>query len=119
MTREARIKKSTEFQSYPPAVQEKIRKGEVEVGFTEEMVRLALGKPDRKYTRTTDRGSEEVWAYIERRSKPGIGVSVGVGAGSPVGYGGGVSVGTSADEVVERLRVSFQSGKVVSIEDLK
>lgn len=115
-TPETRIsKRRALFDTYPAAVQEKIKAGDVETGFTEEMVLLALGKPDRRYTVSLDKGSVVVWAWTE--SRPGIGVGLGVGTtGGRYGVGTGISVGAGGGNVSERIRVSFQDGKVVSVE---
>ena len=62
----SRIKKNQDkFQSYPPEAQQKIRNGQIDVGFSKDMVEMALGKPDRVYTRKTESGSQEIWAYTE------------------------------------------------------
>lgn len=55
----------------PAETQDKIKAGVVEPGFTEDMVYVALGKPDRTYTRRTHAGISEVWSYVdvERRTK--------------------------------------------------
>jgi hypothetical protein len=64
-TPETRIKKNPElFAQLAPEQQEMIRKGQVAVGFNAEMVRLALGEPDRYTTRTDQDGTSEVWHYI-------------------------------------------------------
>jgi hypothetical protein len=43
-----RIKKNQQlFDTYPSSTQELIRAGQVEVGFTMEQTRMALGRPDR------------------------------------------------------------------------
>jgi hypothetical protein len=52
------------FARFPPDVQAKVQKGEVEVGFTRDMVRLALGRPQRISTRTTEAGQLEIWLYM-------------------------------------------------------
>lgn len=52
------------FAQLSPQDQDLIRQGRVAVGFTGEMVRLALGEPDRFTTRTTPNGTGEVWHYI-------------------------------------------------------
>jgi hypothetical protein len=45
----SRISRQQElFDSYPPEVQENIRNGVVEVGYTPEMVVMAIGEPDEK-----------------------------------------------------------------------
>ncbi|MBV8063247.1 MAG: hypothetical protein JOY51_06600 [Nevskia sp.] len=103
------------FDSYPPAVQQKIRAGQADVGFTPEQARMALGEPDRKFTRTTAAGSSEVWAY--RDSGPMFSFGVGGGSfGSHTGVGGGVGVATGGDAPDDKLRLVFVNGAVVSIE---
>ena len=64
----SRIKKNPElFASFPPEVQEKVRQGKVEVGFNTDMAAMALGAPDRTYTRSTAEGVAEIWAYVDYR----------------------------------------------------
>ena len=75
------------FDGYPPEVQERIRAGEVAVGFTEEQVLMALGKPDRRTKVVADDVAAEVWTWT--KSKPGFGI--GIGTGSSVGN---VGIGT-------------------------
>lgn len=101
------------FDAYPAQTQEKIRNGEVEVGFTPEMARLALGDPDREYTRTTAEGTEDIWAY--RDSGPRFGFGLGIGSfGS--GLGGGLGVSTVGDAPDDKLRLRFKDGQVAAIE---
>ena len=68
-TPETRIKEKPEvFNGFPPEVQAKVRTGQVDIGYTKDMVYIALGKPDREYTRTTSDGPYEVWSYTDRYS---------------------------------------------------
>ncbi|HEX4048121.1 MAG TPA: hypothetical protein VH309_09825 [Elusimicrobiota bacterium] len=112
----SRVKKHRgEFDSYPPAVQRKILAGQVEVGFTDRQVALALGRPDRIYSRTTAAGRQEVWAY---GVGPGPRVGLGFGFGGPMGpgfYGSGISVAPPVERGA-RLRVVFKNGVVVAVE---
>lgn len=114
-TPDSRIEKnSAAFAGYPPAVQAKIRAGEVDVGFTTEMVQLALGKPDRVIRRRTAAGESEVWIYADK--SPTFSFGVGIGGGGHHS-GGGVAVGASTDgDRDDRLRVVFDAGKVAAIE---
>ena len=104
------------FDSYPAEVQQKIRAGQVDVGFTQEQVRLALGEPDRRYTQQTAKGESQVWAYSKSSSGISFGLGVG-GIGASSGVGGGVGVssngGGSGDD---KLRVTFDAGRVTVIE---
>lgn len=105
-----------EFAGWPAAVQAKIRAGQIDLGFTPEQVRVALGDPDRIYVRTTAAGEEEVWAYFERRGRFSFGVGVGMGAGYNNAAGGVVyAPGEHRDAFDAALRVTFQKGRVASI----
>ena len=67
--RDRRIASSQEiFNSFSTEIQQKIRDGQIELGFSEEMVRLAWGMPDMTYTRTTDQGEATVWTYSKTRT---------------------------------------------------
>ena len=52
-----------EYYQLDPDAQEKIRHGTIDVGFTPNMVYMALGKPDAKRQRTTNDGTSETWIY--------------------------------------------------------
>jgi hypothetical protein len=72
-TPEARINKSPEaFAKLSVADQQLIREGKVAVGFTPEMVRLALGDPDRVTTRTDASGVNESWSYSTYETDEGV-----------------------------------------------
>lgn len=63
-TPESRIKEKPDiFNQFPPEIQSKVRAGQVDIGYTKDMVYIALGKPDREYTRTTADGTFEVWSF--------------------------------------------------------
>ena len=114
-TPESRIAKDqAAFAAYPPPVQERIRAGQVDVGFTAAMVRLALGVPDQVFTRVTDRGTDEIWTYRDRHPRFSFGLGVGGGGGSTsVGTGVGVSTGGPHGD---RYQITFQGGTVTSIQ---
>jgi outer membrane protein assembly factor BamE (lipoprotein component of BamABCDE complex) len=107
------------FNTWPPAVQDKVVLGQIDVGFTTDQVRVALGEPDRVFTRTTADGTSQVWSYRDRKPRFGFGIGIGTGSfGHRGGTFGGVSMGTGGgyhDD--EKLGVVFDpSGKVASIE---
>ncbi|MBI1374938.1 MAG: hypothetical protein GC159_19645 [Phycisphaera sp.] len=64
-TAKDRIAKSPDvFNGFPPDVQEQVRRGEVRIGFTKPMVQMALGDPDRVFTRQEASGmTVEAWIY--------------------------------------------------------
>jgi hypothetical protein len=55
------------FATFPPEAQAKVRNGEIAIGFTKDMVRLAIGGPRQIHTRTTREGDAEVWTYTSFR----------------------------------------------------
>jgi hypothetical protein len=116
-TVDSRIAKNREaFNTWPPAVQDKVVVGKIDIGFTPEQVRVAIGEPDRVFTRTSADGTSQIWSYRDRGPRFGFGVGVGMGSfGSRSGSFGGVSVGTGGgyrDD--EKLGVVFDSGGHVS-----
>jgi len=118
-TPDTRIAKNRgSFDSLPAETQQKIRAGQVEVGFTPEMVQLALGEPDRVFTRHSDRGDTEVWGY--RTLGPRFSIGIGVGTfGRHSSVGGGLGVSTGGYDPEEKIRVEFREGKVTAVDTLK
>jgi len=114
-TPDSRIKSDrTAFKSWPADVQAKVANGKVDVGFTEEMVRVALGDPDRVLSRTTNHGVDEVWVYFDRGPKFSFGFGLGSAHGSSA-YAGAVNVGNDWRDD-EAMRVIFEGGRVSAIE---
>jgi hypothetical protein len=103
------------FDRYPPAVQEKIRAGRIDLGFTPEMVTLALGEPLRKLTRSTPEGEAEVWVYGDGEPRFSFGIGM-AGGGGHTGVGGGVAVSSGGYAGGERMRVEFKGGSVGAID---
>lgn len=106
------------FSSLSPGDQELIKEGKVAVGFTPEMVKLAVGEPDRIYTRTDANGKNESWVYTSYSSRGGTMLYYR-------GYyhrwhPGAYAFFTDYNdrEVLERYRVTFKEGKVLSIEEM-
>ncbi|MCC5842021.1 MAG: hypothetical protein JJT96_18035 [Opitutales bacterium] len=103
------------FDSYPAEVRQNLLSGRVEPGYDKEMVRIALGNPDRTRTRTTEQAEETVWIYT--RSRPGLSLGLGGARGggrTTVGTGVGVSTGGTT---TEQARVIFRNGIVHSVEE--
>ena len=102
------------FDGYPPEVQATIRRGEVAVGFTEEQVLMALGKPDHKAKVTAEDRVATVWIW--RRSVPGIGIGIGTGRRvGNVGIGTGISTGSASHSEDEHV-VYFVDSRVIRFE---
>ena len=117
-TPESRIKKNSDkFYSYPAEVQAKIRFGDIEAGFDEDMVTMALGNPDRVYFETTEKGKYQVWAYAEKKHRWDMGYSREAQGRQQTG--GDVKLttgGVSSRPIKEKIRALFQKGKVVAVE---
>lgn len=106
------------FDTFPADVQASIRAGKIDIGFTPEMVMIAIGEPDRRYTRITEHGSAEVWAY--RSSSPSVSFGLGISGGSGrTGVGTSVGVATGGDRADDRVRVIFINGQVTSVEQVR
>jgi hypothetical protein len=117
-TVDSRVKaEQAAFDSWPADVQEKVRAGEVAMGFTPEMVQVALGEPYRRASRTTERGQADVWIYQDKSPKFSIGLGFGSARGS-TGVGGGVTLGEGFRDD-ESMRVIFENGRVTAIETRK
>jgi len=115
-TPQTRIESSrTVFEKFPAEIQAKIRAGQIDVGFTPEMVRIALGEPARQLTIKTEAGEAEVWVY--RDDKPQFSFGFGMASGGPhSAVGLGLATGTGGYEPDERVRVVFRLGRVAQIE---
>ncbi|HNC24060.1 MAG TPA: hypothetical protein PLU52_07635 [Opitutaceae bacterium] len=61
----SRIKeKAPVFAALDAATQAKLQRGVIELGYTPDMVYIALGAPDEKHERQTPKGKTEVWSYL-------------------------------------------------------
>jgi len=124
-TPQTRIEKNPEiFARLTPAEQEMIKKGQAGVGFDQEMVKLALGEPDRVRARTDAKGTTEVWSYVTYDGGDGFPYPIYRGFYHRF-YGWGdplypYYLNYSSRRAREQLRVSFDAtGKVASIEQEK
>ncbi|MES2683844.1 MAG: hypothetical protein V4650_10025 [Pseudomonadota bacterium] len=117
-TQAQRIERNPEvFAGLSPEQQQKVRDGQVAVGFDEAAVRLAVGEPDRIVERETIEGLSQVWVYLS--IAPGFHNNAYCAPGLP--YYGHASYcrPLSATQYEERARISFKDGKVVSVERQK
>lgn len=118
-TPDDRIAKSqAAFGQYPSVVQQKIRAGEVDIGFTPEMVLLALGEPSRQFNHQSATGTAEIWIYHDNGPRFSFGIGVGsFGRHSATSLG--VSSSTGGYDPEEKMRVEFRDGLVSAIEYVK
>ncbi|MEW6055885.1 MAG: hypothetical protein AB1540_04650 [Bdellovibrionota bacterium] len=103
-----------QFNSYPPEVQAQIQNGRIDVGFTEEQVLIAKGKPSDKTAFRRGDKTVTLWkyagGYATRDSSP-----ASPALGSPYGYPTfGPSPSQSTPMAYEREYhiVEFENGKV-------
>lgn len=103
------------FAQFPSDVQQNLRAGRVDVGYTESMVLIALGDPARRFERVDTTGRSDVWVYVRSAPRFSFGFGVGsVGRHSATSVGVSTSTGGYHDD--EALRVEFQQGRVTRIE---
>ncbi|MBI2516731.1 MAG: hypothetical protein HYV95_07415 [Opitutae bacterium] len=103
------------YDQFPAEVQAKIRSGQVDVGYTPEMVAIALGEPTRKATRKTEAGDAEVWIYHNNSPQFSFGFGM-AGGGRHTAVGGAVDVTTGGYDPEEAIRVEFRGGKVSAVD---
>ncbi|MDA0346440.1 MAG: hypothetical protein O3C43_03260 [Verrucomicrobia bacterium] len=113
------------FDSFTAEQKEIILKGEVDLGFTPEMVLMAAGVPDRKAKKRSKNGSSEVWTYYQYtpRSIHGFG-NYGSYYSYNSRFGGWYRNGYWGDHVIisregereKNLVVEFQRGEIISFE---
>ena len=70
----SRIRRDPElFASFPREAQENIRRGQIDIGYSQPMVEMALGRPNRILDRVVQGARFEVWVYGEVRYAAGYG----------------------------------------------
>jgi hypothetical protein len=117
-TPDARIKDNpAAFDRCTPQQQELIKQGQIAIGFDAEMVRLALGDPDRITTRTDASGQSEMWHYVTFETDDGVLLYTGYyhHFRGPVFYP--YYLDYPARREHDHFKVAFQAGKVVAIEE--
>lgn len=96
------------FDSWPLEVQETIREGRIEEGFTEEQVRMAWGKPS--YTVRERLNGEWTERWVWEKKSPQIGIGIGIGSwGRRGGVSGSVGTTVGGNDRVAKS-VWFQEG---------
>lgn len=125
---ESRIKEKPEvFARLDAATQDRIRQGIIDIGFTEDMVYLALGAPDQKRESVSATGRTTTWiynTYYERYDGAHyVGYRRRVYFDPMVQtyrlYYHPVLVDSYVTEKEERIRIGFKGGKVAVIEQAK
>src|ERR1044071_3359251 len=125
---ESRIRERPEvFASSDYATQDKIRQGIIEIGFTEDQVYLALGKPDQKRESRTENGRRVTWVYNTYYERSTGTVMAGYHRSVYFDpylrayrmYYRPVLADTYVQEKEERIRIVFEDGRATVIEQAK
>ncbi len=113
--------------SVDKATQDKIRQGIIDIGYTEDMVYLALGAPDQKREAVTAAGTNVIWIYSTYYQV--YDGTAFVGYRRRVYYDPFLKTyrlyyhpayaDTYHDESEDRIRVVFKNGKAAVIEQSK
>jgi hypothetical protein len=119
--------KSAVFNALPAETQSRIQQGLVDVGYTQEMVYIAMGKADKVVERSTGSGEETVWVYNsyyqEYQGSQFAGYRRSVYYDTRIKayrvFYEPVHADVYRDRVEEVARVIFKDGKVSSIEQVK
>ena len=125
-TPERRIEKNPElFAALPPDVQANVRAGRIDLGYSSEAVALALGEPDRQYTRRSTGGkTTKVWSYTSEytttsRQRVDARVRVRDSDGRMRTQTDWVDVDVDQRHEYEKLRIEFEENRVSAIETLE
>lgn len=122
-TPDKRIQQNQElFDTLPVADQARIRGGQINLGYTPDMVRIALGEPQRTLVRRTPDGETTVWIYLDVTSRydrqradiDGLSLS---GPGGLRSVGGSAWINVRQDREYIRVRVEFRNGLVTAVEE--
>ena len=122
-TPEKRIQQNQEvFDALPVAAQARIRGGQIDLGFAPDMVRIALGEPQRRLVRRAAGNDIEIWLYLDmvrryerqRATLDGLSVS---GPGGIRSVNGSAWVDVMQEREFVRTRVEFRNGVVTVIEE--
>lgn len=117
-TPDARIRRNQAvFDALGAAEQALIKEGKVAIGFTPEMVKLAVGAPDQRWMRTDAAGRFEIWSYTTYDGLGGMPLFRGdyhhYAGGYPYFYDTFYARGAKAREY---FKVTFSEGKVSAVE---
>lgn len=119
--------KAATFEQLSPAERAKLKRGEIEMGNTPEMVYIALGRADEQHEKTTPTGREMVWTYKTYHQEYEGNVHTGYrrvvlwdpGLKRYVVFYDPVYAEVYSEHSEENIRVKFHDGKVVEVEQPK
>ena len=127
-TVDSRIKEKPDvFAQLDPATKDKVKQGIIELGYSEDVVYLALGTPDQKRESVSATGKSITWIYNTYYNRYDGGFYAGYHRSVYFDpylrayrmYYRPVFADTYIQEKEERIRVVFKDGKVTVIEQTK
>jgi hypothetical protein len=115
------------YNTLDPQTQSKIREGVIDIGYTPDMVYMAMGQPDERRTKVTSDGEEMTWIYSQywqqyegsRLAGYRRVVFYDPAVRAYRVYLQPVHADIYSEREEERTRVVFKDGRVSSIEQLK
>ena len=119
--------KSATFAALDAATQAKIQHGRVELGFTPDMVYMALGQPDETRVKTTSQATRTIWIYTSTNHEYAGTTEMGYRrvfmrdprTGNVYVYLEPVYGDVYRERVQEDIRIVFEHGRVAVIEQAK
>jgi hypothetical protein len=113
-----------EFYALDPATQDQIRHGQVGIGYTPDMVYMALGSPTKTVNRVTNDGNEFTWIYKSYYEEYAGTAFAGYHryavvdrvTGRYVIYTEPLYTDLYRERAQEYIRLTFRNGRVTSVE---
>jgi len=120
-TPDSRIRKNPSlFASFPPDAQMVIRQGQIGLGFTPEMVTMALGDPSTRTSEVSTEGVKDVWTYTdtytttERETVQPNPVTMDKDGNTRYEYKPPVTVDAQKVKEYDKIVIEFSQGRVVN-----
>ena len=117
------------IEKYDPALRDKMRRGILEIGYTQEMVMLTIGPPDLKSLTVAPNGQLENWVYYTYYRRTGKQADHTVPFERRVSYEPPIRAYRVFDlpsvtppeeqDRTERIRIVFRQGRVMAIEQTR
>lgn len=112
------------FATLPPEKQQQLREGNLGAGDTTDAVWIVYGRPDRVFQRVTGTTTNEVWSYVAydasySDSPHPVYHPVRLSRGRTAWYPSTVWSTDIYQHPYEYLRIEFQDGRILSLENEK
>lgn len=119
--------KAAVFNNLDPGTQQRLKKGEIAIGDTADMVYIAMGNPDERSSTLRENGEHLTWVYNVYYQEYLGSVTAGYrrivvfdrSTNRYIVYYQPVNRDVFRQHVDERLRIEFRNGRVVTVEETK